>query len=115
MPKSINSDQKNELISWLLEGDLSIQYQTHRDLLGIERPDLQERIAKEGWGAQFLSLRKPEGHWGDRFYQPKWISTHYTLLDLKNLAISPEEPQIRGTISQILRDLLPFITCAENV
>ena len=90
------------LISWLLEGDVSLQYQVHRDLLGIERPELQARIAREGWGAKFLSFRKPEGHWGDRFYQPKWISTHYTLLDLKNLAISPEEPQIRESIAQVL-------------
>jgi hypothetical protein len=90
------------LISWMLEGDISIQYQVHRDLLGNDRPDLQARIAKEGWGAKFLSLRKPEGHWGDRFYQPKWISTHYTLLDLKNLAISPDEPRIRESITQVL-------------
>jgi len=92
------------LISWLLEGDVSIQYQTYRDLLGENRPDLQERIAREGWGARFLSLRKPEGHWGDRFYQPKWISTHYTLLDLKNLAISPTNELIRESISQVLAD-----------
>ena len=90
------------LITWLLEGDVSQQYQTYRDLLGIERPDLQQCIAQEGWGAKFLSFRKPEGHWGDRFYQPKWISTHYTLLDLKNLSISPEEPRIRESISLVL-------------
>ncbi|MFN2280227.1 MAG: hypothetical protein ACK2TZ_00090 [Anaerolineales bacterium] len=92
----------NPLIAWLLEGDPSIQYQTYRDLLGTERPDLQARIALEGWGAQFLSLQKPEGHWGDRFYQPKWISTHYTLLDLKNLAISREVASIRKSIAQVL-------------
>ncbi len=93
------------LISWLLEGDVSIQYQTYRDLLGNQRPDLQERIAREGWGARYLSQRKPEGHWGDRFYQPKWISTHYTLLDLKNLAISPDQPLIRESIAQVLANL----------
>lgn len=97
-------DPENPLIAWLLEGDFSIQYQTQRDLLGVERPDLQERVASEGWGAKFLSFQKPEGHWGQRFYQPKWISTHYTLLDLKNLGISPEQPQIRGSIAQVLAD-----------
>lgn len=97
-------DPENPLIAWLLEGDVSIQYQTQRDLLGVERPDLQERVASEGWGAKFLSFQKPEGHWGQRFYQPKWISTHYTLLDLKNLGISPEQPQIRGSIAQVLAD-----------
>lgn len=100
--KAIN-DQK--LIDWLLEGDVSIQYQVHRDLLATERPDLQDRIENEGWGAQFLSYRKNEGHWGQRFYQPKWISTHYTVLDLKNLAISPENKEIRDSIYQVLRGL----------
>jgi hypothetical protein len=93
---------EDSLISWLLEGDVSLQYQVHRDLLGVDKPDLQARIQTEGWGAKFLSFQKPEGHWGDRFYQPKWISTHYTLLDLKNLAISPDVPAIRESIAQVL-------------
>jgi hypothetical protein len=74
-----------KIINWLLEGDPSIQFQVWRDLLGVEKKELQDRIEKEGWGYQFLSKRHSEGHWGDRFYQPKWISSHYTLLDLRNL------------------------------
>jgi hypothetical protein len=91
-----------ELIDWLLEGDIAVKYQTYRDLLGEDRPDLQKRIATEGWGVKFLSFRQPEGHWGQRFYQPKWISTHYTLLDLKHLAISPDHTAIRESIQQVL-------------
>jgi hypothetical protein len=94
-----------QLIDWLLEGDVSIQYQVHRDLLATEKPDLRERIATEGWGARFLSFRKGRGHWGQRFYQPKWISTHYTLLDLKNLAISQSNREIRRSISQVIQTL----------
>lgn len=94
-----------QLVKWLLEGDVSIQYQVHRDLLNSEKPDLRERIAAEGWGARFLSFRKEEGHWGDRFYQPKWISTHYTILDLKNLGISPDNQHIRGSIAQVIQSL----------
>ena len=90
-----------ELIPWLLEGDVSIQYQVHRDLLSIEKPELQERIANEGWGAKFLCFRKPEGHWGRGFYQVKWISSHYSLLDLKHLNISPNIPEIQESILQI--------------
>jgi len=93
------------LLAWLLEGDVSIQYQVQRDLLATEKPDLQDRIATEGWGAQFLSFRHKEGHWGQRFYQPKWISTHYTVLDLKNLAISPNNNEIRQSIEQVLQTL----------
>ena len=105
MKKSPNALDKGQLTAWLLEGDVSIQYQVHRDLLATEKPDLRDRIATEGWGAQFLSLRKKEGHWGQRFYQPKWISTHYTVLDLKNLAISPKNEAIRQSIAQVIQTL----------
>ena len=97
--------KESALIKWLLDGDVSIQYQVHRDLLNSELEQLRERIANEGWGARFLSFRKPEGHWGQRFYQPKWISTHYTILDLKNLAISPNNQEIRQSISQVIQNL----------
>jgi hypothetical protein len=41
-----------EIIKWLLEGDVSIQYQVYRDLLSGENEDLRERISTEGWGVQ---------------------------------------------------------------
>jgi hypothetical protein len=104
MQKSQGTLFDDEIINWLLEGDVSIQYQTHRDLLGAERPDLQERIATEGWGAQFLSYRKEEGHWGRAFYQPKWISSHYSILDLKNLGIAPSNQLIKDSVVYILQN-----------
>jgi len=91
-------------IKWLLEGDVSIQYQVFRDLLNTEQPDLQQRIATEGWGQVLLSKRLPNGHWGHSFYQPKWTSSHYTLLELKNLAIDPFVPEIRQTVDLIIRN-----------
>lgn len=80
LPMSINA--------WLLEGDVSIQYMTHRFLLGSDDAtlsQLQSRIASEGFGSEFLSRQNANGHWGLYYYQPKWTSTHYTLLDLKDL------------------------------
>jgi hypothetical protein len=93
---------EHDILQWLLEGDVAIQYQVRRDLLGSDRRDLRARVAKEGWGAQFLALRHREGHWGRAYYQPKWTSTHYTLLDLKNLAISPTTESIRQTVAMVL-------------
>lgn len=95
---------EQEIIAWLLEGDVSIQYQVHRDLLGKDRIDLQGKIATEGWGKTFLSKRNSNGHWGDRFYQPKWISTHYTLLDLRNLNLSQNNPEAKDAITLVLRE-----------
>lgn len=93
-----------QIVDWLLKGDVSIQYQVYRDLLGSERPLLRERIATEGWGAKFLGYRNIEGYWGRGFYQVKWISSHYTILDLKNLCISPEKPDIVESVLIILQN-----------
>ncbi len=93
----------SEIIAWLLEGEVSIQYQTKRDLLNNEQPSLKKRIQEEGWGKQFLSCRQVNGHWGRGFYQPKWTSSHYTLLDLKNLNISPDNKVIHETLDLVFK------------
>lgn len=92
-----------QIIDWLLDGDVSIQYQVWRDLLGSDKKKLQMRIANEGWGSKILSKRNSDGHWGDRFYQPKWISTHYTLLDLCNLNLSSNNEIVQETIELVLQ------------
>jgi len=91
-----------EIIEWLLEGDISIQYQTRRDLLDENQPELQKRIAREGWGERYLALRNKDGHWGRDFYFPKWTSSHYTLLDLKHLNLPPDQELVRETIQKII-------------
>ncbi|MEE9464714.1 MAG: hypothetical protein V3W14_03950 [Candidatus Neomarinimicrobiota bacterium] len=111
----------DEIIRWLLEGDVAIQNQVHNDLLGHEQGRLRQRIETEGWGAQFLALRRDDGHWGQRYYFPKWTSTHYTLLDLKNLGIAPDQPQIRASVAMVVRDEIgqdgginPHVTLPES-
>lgn len=91
----------DQILNWLLDGDVSIQYQTFRDLLNKEKPRLRKKIESEGWGKAFLSRRNANGHWGRGFYQPKWTSTHYTLLDLKNLCMHPSQKEIRETLKLI--------------
>ncbi len=54
--------KRNEIIEWLMEGDVSIQYQVYRDLLDSEKNMLRTRIEAEGWGAAFLSRRFENGH-----------------------------------------------------
>jgi len=93
---------KQQTIDWLMAGDVAIQYQVWRDLLGVDNKNLQDRIALEGWGHAFLTHRNTNGHWGDRFYQPKWISTHYTLLDLRNLNLTPNHVLVQETINMVL-------------
>lgn len=85
---------ENKILKWLLAGDQSIVYQTNRDLLNTDKKNLcnlRKKIANNGWGKKFLDKRNKEtGLWGKGIYSPKWISTTYTLLDLKNIGILPE-------------------------
>lgn len=100
--------ERSEIIKWLLEGDVAIQYQTHRDLLGSDRATLEElksRIPLEGWGYEILQRQNPGGYWGQRFYQPKWTSTHYTLLDLRNLCC-PRTKEIEKALDLIMETCL---------
>lgn len=79
-----------ENILWLLKGDVSVQYQTRRDLLDENAEDIRKKIAVEGWGKALFELRDLlSGLWGNGLYGPKWISTHYILLQLKNMGAEP--------------------------
>lgn len=94
-----------DTINWLLKGDVSIQYQTRRDLLKENSKSLhslRKGIEREGWGKRFLALRKENGHWGEGFYRPKWTCTHYTLLDLKAIGIDPDNRLCRESTQLLL-------------
>lgn len=108
-------ETREQIIEWLLEGDPAIRFQVRRDLPEKRSPPdpearqpsasllkLQPRIETEGWGAAFLSKRRPDGHWGRGFYQPKWTSTHYTLLDLRLLCITPGCEPARESVNLVL-------------
>ena len=94
------------VLAWLLQGDVSVQYQARRDLLDDDAPDLQARMATEGYAAALLAARSPGGGWGRAYYQPKWTSTHYTLLELRNLCVAPDLPVARDAVAAVLRDHL---------
>lgn len=95
---------KNEILTWLLQGDVSIRYQTYRDLMNLDKPALRKKIESEGWGKKILSCCHHGAYWGRGFYQPKWISSHYTLLDLKNLNIYPENQTIQNALHLIFEN-----------
>ena len=80
----------NETISWLLEGDPAIRWQSMRDLLDLPEQTWQaerQRTLTTGWGAQFLARQETNGQWGGGIYSPKWISTTYTLLTLCDIGL----------------------------
>ncbi len=72
----------DDLVAWLLEGDPSIRWRAHRDLIGSSAATVRAeraKVATEGWGAKLLLLQSSDGRWGDGDYAPKWTSTTYTL------------------------------------
>lgn len=94
---------------WLLDGDVAIQYMTHKMLLHSDQSvlsELRQRIESEGFGSRFLSYYNDSGHWDVYYYQRKWTSTHYTLLDLKNLNLPPTNILCRNTIKRMFDDCM---------
>src|SRR5438876_907286 len=92
-------------IQWLLEGDPAIRWQVMRDLLGaphrtVERE--QKAVARDGWGAKLLALQGPEGMWADGFYTPKWTSTTYTMLLLRDFGLPANNGQARKACKLLL-------------
>jgi hypothetical protein len=86
---------RDAVLDWLLEGDPAIRWQAMRDLTGAgARTVARERakVAREGWGAELLSRQNADGNWGRGPYTPKWTSTTYTLLLLRDLGLPAGEP-----------------------
>lgn len=93
-----------DMMNWLLESDVALQYLVHRDLLNTDvktLENLRKKIPTQGWGHLYLKEHQDHGHWGDDFYKPKWISSHYTLLELKNIGC-PLTSDIHSTIDLVL-------------
>lgn len=87
-------------VDWLLGGDPAIRWQTLRDLVDAPRLRIERerrRVARDGWGARLLAKQDARGTWAqgksseDGLYSPKWISTTYTMLLLRDLGLLPSK------------------------
>jgi hypothetical protein len=86
--------QESSALQWLLGGDPAVRWQALRDLTDTPESRVvreQHRVATEGWGAELLRRQDPEGTWAGGLYTPKWISTTYTMLLLRDLGLSPQD------------------------
>ena len=101
----MNENGNKEVLDWLLTGDPSIAFQATRDLMNGGRAKLdrlQQDIGEEGWGSDFMRYRANNGLWGGGYYLPKWVSTHYTLLDLKNLCFPLGNKKVSNSVALVL-------------
>jgi hypothetical protein len=88
----------DQTTKWLLDGDPAIRWQTLRDITS-ERGALvdqeRRRVESEGWGARLLAKQDPTGTWAGGLYTPKWTSTTYTLLMLRDFGLEQTNRQAR--------------------
>jgi hypothetical protein len=82
-----------------------------RDLVGaadrtVERE--RRRIARQGWGARLMAKQDRNGVWAAGsspdvgLYTPKWISTTYTLLVLRDFGLPPTNHAVRASCAILL-------------
>ncbi len=101
----------DDAVRWLLDSDPAIRWQTLRDLAGapadaVERE--RRKVARDGWGARLLARQGREGAWAPRgssdggLYLPKWTSTTYTMLLLRDLGLPAANPQARKACALLL-------------
>lgn len=90
--------QPDPVIQWLLDGDPAIRWQTLRDLVRARESTVERerrKISRDGWGARLLAKQNSNGRWASGqttdsgLYSPKWISTTYTMLTLRDFGLPP--------------------------
>ena len=84
------------VVRWLLDGDPAIRWQALRDVVGADDRAVERerrKVAREGWGARLLAKQDADGRWAggqssdSGLYSPKWISTTYTMLLLRDFGL----------------------------
>jgi hypothetical protein len=86
------------VLEWLMAGDPVIQRLTTKFLLDGELP-----YTEEGYIKRYLELfDESKGLWGGGRYGPKWISTHYTLMELKYMGIDPTHKFYHVGLSNVI-------------
>jgi hypothetical protein len=101
----------DEISRWLLDGDPAIRWQTLRDVVGApERTVERERqmVARIGWGARLLAEQDSTGNWAGGLssdgglYHPKWTSTTYTMLLLRDFGLPATNRQARKACTLLI-------------
>src|SRR5713101_2901741 len=101
----------DQVIQWLLDGDPAIRWQFLRDLVDapqriVERE--RQKISRHGCGARLLAKQDRNGKWASGqtsdsgLYSPKWISTTYTLLLLRDFGLPATNRQARKACKLLL-------------
>lgn len=102
-------DHSRGVIDWLLAGDPAIRWQAMRDLLDAPEAVWQaerRKVATAGWGQRFLWQQDARGTWAGGLYSPKWTSTTFTLLQLRDLGLLGQNTAARRAARLLMDEML---------
>ncbi len=86
------------VLDWLLAGDEVVAALARRRLL-----ELPSQHDNKGYIERYLKRFDPKTNlWGGGVYIPKWISTHYTMMELKSMEIRPETKAYQDALCVLL-------------
>ena len=97
------------VLTWLLDSDPAIRWQVLRDLTSAPSHEVageRARVATEGWGAQLLASRDPDGQWmGGACFPARgesveegsqpWTATLPAMMDLHGFGLDPQSAVAR--------------------
>ena len=115
-----------DVIEWLMQGDPAIRWQVLRDLTDASEDEVEaerRRIETEGWGAELIGLRDPDGQWAGGACFPGWVadqwragnppdfsdgqpwtSTLPTFATLRELGLDPASGSARETTALVAKN-----------
>jgi len=87
-----------KLVEWLSNGDPVIKKLVERHLL-----DHDVLNKDEGYIHRYLVLFDwKRNRWSGSVYSPKWISTHYTMMELKYMEVPPDNPEYTSGVETLI-------------
>jgi hypothetical protein len=107
----MNARSTDPVMRWLLDGDPAIRWQALRDVVGAAEARVERerrKVARQGWGARLLAKQDADGRWAagqssdGGLYSPKWISTTYTMLLLRDFGLSATNRQAQKACALLL-------------
>ena len=107
----VNERVDQKLLDWLLQAETpTIRYCTLVDLLGRPADDpevisAKRAIMEKGPVPHILAAQKADGQWAyiDNYYQPKYVSTHWSLLLLSELGVDSDDSRFQQGVDYMLR------------
>jgi hypothetical protein len=90
-------------ISWLLESEPSVRWQTLRDLCAAPTADIaaeRARVVSTGLGAKLLAHQASNGSW-QKAGTPDWLPTLFCLQLLRATGVDPKAPEVQAAIERL--------------